>query len=100
VGWVLRVLLGIGLAYAPLAVPSAAQEPKARLEVTQPRAKRSSTSLPLIEVKGWASARQRRRHDLVIALDLSDSTVLSSGVDLDGDGTGAVTDPAFLCWLI
>jgi hypothetical protein len=55
--------------------------------------------LPLIEVKGWASARQRRRHDLVIVLDLSDSTVLSSGVDLDGDGTGAVTDPAFLSWL-
>ena len=98
-GWVLRVLLVIGFAYEPLAVPSAAQEPKAWLEVTQPRAEQSSTPLPLIEVKGWASARQRRRHDLVIALDLSDSTVLSSGVDLDGDGTGAVTDPAFLDWL-
>jgi hypothetical protein len=55
--------------------------------------------LPLIEVKGWASARQRRRHDLVIVLDLSDSTVLSSGVDLDGDGSDAVTDPEFLSWL-
>jgi hypothetical protein len=99
VDWVLRGLLVIGLACGPLAAPSAAQEQKAWLEVTQPRAERSTTSLPLIEVKGWASARQRRRHDLVIVLDLSDSTVLSSGVDLDGDGSDAVTDPEFLSWL-
>ena len=47
----------------------------------------------------WASARQRRGHDLAIVLDLSDSTVLSSGVDLDGDGVGGGTDPELLAWL-
>jgi hypothetical protein len=95
----LRRLLVIGLACGPLAAPAAAQEQQAWLEVTQPRAERSSTSLPLIEVKGWAFGGQGRRHDLVIVLDLSDSTVLSSGVDLDGDGTEGGTDPEFLTWL-
>jgi hypothetical protein len=50
-------------------------------------------------VKGQASARRGRGHDLVIVLDLSDSTVLSSGVDLDGDGPGGGTDPGLLAWL-
>jgi hypothetical protein len=76
-----------------------AQEPGAWLEVTAPRDQRSTTSLPLLEVKGWASARRGRRHDLVIVLDLSDSTVLSSGVDLDGDGSQGGTDPQLLAWL-
>jgi hypothetical protein len=89
----------IAFACGLLAAPSAAQERKAWLEVTQPRAERSTTSLPLIEVKGWAGARQGRGHDLVIVLDLSDSTILSSGVDLDGDGSGGGTDPGFLTWL-
>jgi hypothetical protein len=35
----------------------------------------------------------------VIVLDLSDSTVLSSGVDLDGDGSPGETDPQLLAWL-
>jgi hypothetical protein len=99
VGCALRILLAIGCACGALTAPSTAQEPTAWLEVTEPRAERSTTSLPLLEVKGWASARERRRHDLVIVLDLSDSTVLSCGVDLDGDGLGAVTDPGFLRWL-
>jgi hypothetical protein len=99
VGWVLQVLLVIGFAYGVLAEPGPAQEERAWLEVTAPRQERSSTTLPLIEVKGWASARERRGHDLAIVLDLSDSTVLSSGVDLDGDGADGGTDPDFLVWL-
>jgi hypothetical protein len=99
VGWVLRVLLVIGFTCGPLAESGAAQEREAWLEVTAPRDVRSSTSLALIEVKGWASARRKRAHDLVIVLDLSDSTVLSSGVDLDGDGSHGGTDPQLLGWL-
>jgi hypothetical protein len=90
---VLCVLLLIGLAGGALADPSAAQEGMAWLEVTAPGGERTRTSLPLLEVKGRASARAGRGHDLVIALDLSDSTILPSGVDLDGDGPEARTDP-------
>jgi hypothetical protein len=99
VGWVLQVLLAIGFGCGFVAEPGAAQERQAWLEVTAPRDERSSTTLPLIEVKGWASARRRGGHDLAIVLDLSDSTVLSSGVDLDGDGADGGTDPDFLSWL-
>jgi len=95
-GWVLRVLLVIGFACGSVAGSAVAQEQQAWLEVTAPRERRSSTSLPLIEVKGWASARRGRAHDLVIVLDLSDSTILSSGVDLDGDGPQGGTDPELL----
>lgn len=97
--WWPRVLLVIGLACGPLAQLGAAEERQPWLEVTAPGEPRSSTSLPLIEVKGRASARRSRGYDLVIVLDLSDSTVLSSGVDLDGDGSDAGTDPEFLAWL-
>ena len=99
-GWVLRVLLVIGLHCGPLANLGAAEERQPWLEVTAPPDLRSSTSLPLIEVKGRATARRSRGHDLVIVLDLSDSTVLSSGMDLDGDGSDGDTDPEILTWLI
>jgi hypothetical protein len=90
--------LVIAFSMAIFAAPSAAQETRAWLEVTAPRDERVSTTLPLIEVSGRASARRRLRHDLVIVLDLSDSTVLSSGVDLDGDGPDGGTDPKLLRW--
>jgi len=99
VGWLPRVLLVIGFTCGPLAQLGAAEERQLWLEVTSPPDLRSSTSLPLIEVKGQAGARRSRGHDLVIVLDLSDSTVLSSGVDLDGDGPDGETDPEFLAWL-
>ena len=98
-GWWLRVLLVIGLACGPFAGPGAAEEGQPWLEVTAPAAQRSDTTMPLIEVKGRAGARRGRRHELVIVLDLSDSTVLPSGLDLDGDGPGGGTDPALLGWL-
>jgi hypothetical protein len=99
VGWLLRVLLVIGFTCGPLINLGAAEERQPWLEVTAPQEERSSTSLPLIEVKGRAGARRSRGHDLVIVLDLSDSTVLSSGVDLDGDGSHGATDPELLTWL-
>lgn len=39
-----------------------------------------------IELRGRAGLGERAEHDLVILLDLSSSTWLASGVDVDGDG--------------
>ena len=69
------------------------------LEVTSPPQARSTTSLPLLEVKGRAGSRTGAGHDLVIAIDLSDSTLVGCGVDLDGDGPGSRSDPAFIAEL-
>ncbi len=99
VDWLLRALLVVGFAYGFPSTPAAGQERGPRLEVDAPKEARSSTTLSLIEVKGLASARGKRGHDLVIVLDLSDSTILSSGVDLDGDGPEGRTDPELLGWL-
>ncbi len=66
------------------------------LEITFPPLERSTTSLPLLEVKGHAGSRRGRGHDLIVALDLSDSTLSECGVDLDGDGDAGGTDPAFV----
>jgi hypothetical protein len=54
------------------------------------------TPLPLIELRGRAGLPGARRHDVVIAIDLSDSTTAPSGMDLDGDGPGGRTSPALL----
>ncbi len=70
-----------------------------QLRVDEPAAAQSRVRLPLIEVKGHAGAAGGRGHDVVIVLDLSDSTLQDSGVDLDGDGPGGRTDPAFLARL-
>jgi hypothetical protein len=40
-------------------------------------------------VSGQAGARGLRVQDVVLAIDLSDSTVEPCGIDLDGDGEGA-----------
>lgn len=96
---VLRTLLVVGFACGSLSAPGAAQERGPRLEVTAPEQARSSTILPLIEVRGWASARGSRGHDLMIVLDLSDSTILPSGLDLDGDGPDGRTGSELLDWL-
>ncbi|MBW2242135.1 MAG: VWA domain-containing protein, partial [Deltaproteobacteria bacterium] len=56
-------------------------------------------SVALFEVAGQAGTRGRSGFDLVVAIDLSDSTLEPSGADLDGDGEGGVTDPAWLAAL-
>jgi len=40
-----------------------------------------------VEVRGWAGVGNRVRHDVVIVIDVSGSTAVASGVDVDGDGT-------------
>ncbi len=51
------------------------------------------TPLPLLELRGLAGAGASLYHDLVIAIDMSVSTRLPSGVDVDGDGVVGKSDP-------
>lgn len=66
------------------------------LEISAPAAAESESALPLIEVRGFAGARAPVGHDVIIAIDVSDSTTRPSGQDLDGDGEGGRTSPALL----
>jgi hypothetical protein len=59
----------------------------------------ASVGSALAEVRGHAGLRGQRGHEVVIVLDLSDSTLQYSGVDLDGDGPGGTTRPELLAWL-
>lgn len=48
--------------------------------------------LPLVELRGRATPGGAAANDLVIALDVSDSVLLPSGWDVDGDGAGGRSD--------
>ena len=76
------------------AAAAAAAEPLA-LAVSAP-APDTTTHLPLLEVQGGAGRGAAASWDLAIVLDLSESTLHSSGLDLDGDGPAGHTDPALL----
>jgi len=94
---------GAALAAALAAAPAAAQlgdlYGKAWVRVDAPADVESVSELPLVEVSGLAGARGLRGQDLVVAIDVSDSTVEPCGVDLDGDGEGGATDPSLRAWL-
>ena len=81
---------------AALAALAAGSATAGGLEVLQPAAPESESRLPIIELRGHAGARAPLGHDVVIAIDLSDSTTASSGHDLDGDGPEGRTSPALL----
>ena len=49
--------------------------------------------IPLVEVRGVAGAGRSLYYDVALILDLSTSTRLPSGVDVDGDGHIGVSDP-------
>ncbi len=66
------------------------------LHVSAPSHDRFVARTELIEIRGEAGFRAKTGTDLVVAIDLSDSTLQSSGVDLDGDGTQGKTGPGFL----
>jgi hypothetical protein len=88
----LRALVALaGLVHAPAA---AMAEPPA-LVVSAP-APNATTHLPLIEVQGGAGRGAGAAWDLAIVLDLSESTLHASGLDLDGDGPEGHTDPGLL----
>ena len=66
--------------------PGWASEPT-WLDVEYPGDEERVTELiPLLEVRGRAVAGPVTPYDLVIALDLSASTLLPAGDDIDGDG--------------
>ena len=89
----LAVLLGASLALGASSADAADSERHAALRVDAPQAD-AATSLGWIEVRGQAAARDLAAHDLVLVLDVSDSSLLPSGWDVDGDGPHGVTDPA------
>ena len=76
-----------------------------RFAVRRLRRRRSSAQssptvpLGLIEVRGRAAVGGLRGYDVVIAIDVSDSTTRDSGVDVDRDGPAGETDPVLRRWL-
>lgn len=92
--------LPAGLAIAALlaaAPPARAQtDGAAWLEVDAP-ADGASVDLPLVEVRGRIAVGGQ--HDFVLVLDVSDSSLLPSGWDVDGDGPSGGTDPELLARL-
>ncbi len=69
-----------------IALGAGAEIREAWLELDEPGTVVPAGADGWLEVRGRAGVGSRRGHDLVIALDLSASTWLASGVDVDGDG--------------
>jgi hypothetical protein len=69
------------------------------LVVDAPSEAESKVQRALLEVRGHGGARRGSGHDLVIAIDVSESTLEDTGIDLDGDGPLGRSDPALLAWL-
>lgn len=78
---------------------NAAAQDAAHLRIDAPTPRETTLHTPLVEVRGQAAARELGAHDLVLVLDLSESALLPSGWDVDGDGPGGRTDPALLARL-
>jgi hypothetical protein len=72
---------------------------RAWLRVAEPAGPELRVDLPLVEVSGQAGARGLRGEDVVLVVDVSDSTIEPCGIDLDGDGEGGATSPGMLEWL-
>ncbi|MDH3686041.1 MAG: VWA domain-containing protein [Myxococcales bacterium] len=97
-----RVALVVGLVC--VAVSASAQlsdlTGRAWVRVSDPVSQDTEVDLPVVAVSGYAGARSRRGQDLVIVVDVSDSTLEWAGVDLDGDGPNGATDPLLVDWLL
>jgi hypothetical protein len=96
-----RAAAGLALAAAlssGIAAAARAQSAAFRVQVDEP-ATEATVQAPLVELRGQAGSSRARGHDLVIVLDLSESVLHDTGVDLDGDGPDGRTDPDFLRWL-
>lgn len=91
-------LLSVWLPFLWLGAAPAARAEHPFLEVDAP-ATDGSSARPLLEVRGHGGSRRGDGHDVVIALDVSESTLLDSGLELDGDGPAGATDPELLAWL-
>src|SRR5262245_56701722 len=98
--WPGLIARALGAALAGAAPAIAADEPaqhsaeKVFLEVEEPAAGSVQRApIPLVELRGRAGATAPGRHDIAIAVDLSSSTRLPSGVDVDGDGKVGASAP-------
>jgi hypothetical protein len=82
------------LAFAALAAcaPGAARAEPPPLRLDAPT-QGTATHLPLVEVSGGAGRGASAGWDLALVLDLSESTLHPSGLDLDGDGPNGGPDP-------
>jgi von Willebrand factor type A domain len=88
----LRRLLPVALACGLAALANA--EPLAlRIERPLPG---TTTRLPLVEVVGGAGRGAQAGWDVAVVLDVSESTLHASGLDLDSDGPDGRSDPALL----
>lgn len=87
-----RVLLAAAIC-GGLPAAATAEPPALRIDAPAPGAE---TRLPLIELSGGAGRGASAGWDIAIVLDLSESTLHSSGLDLDGDGPGGRSDPALV----
>ena len=81
-----------------LASASVAEE-RPWLVVDAPSDVESSVEHALLEVRGHGGARRGSGHDVVIAIDVSESTLEDTGIDLDGDGPLGRSDPALVARL-
>jgi len=89
-----RLLVGVWLFFA---VAAGAEHPW--LVVDAPSEARSEVQRALLEVRGHGGARRGSGHDVVIAIDISESTLEETGIDLDGDGPLGRSDPGLVAWL-
>ncbi len=95
------VLAASMVSLVALAAATAVRADEARwLRVDAPAALESTAQLPLVEVRGQAAARGARTHEFVIVIDVSASTALASGWDVDGDGAHGRTNPERLALLL
>jgi hypothetical protein len=72
---------------------------ESRLDVDTPELETRVTELaPWVEVAGRAGLWEATLHDVVIAIDRSASTLLPTGIDLDGDGGVGETQRKGTLW--
>ncbi len=69
------------------------------LVVHAPGDAESKVERALLEVRGHGGARRGSGHDVAIVIDVSESTLGDTGIDLDGDGPLGRSDLELVAWL-
>jgi len=88
-GRILLLLLAAGCATVPPAPPPPSDAPWLALELPE----RIHSSIPLVEFRGRVAVRELSAADVVLVIDLTNTTLEASGVDADGDGIVGATRP-------
>ena len=83
----LRALAPLLMAVIAIALPARGADEKVWLELRAPESGAVVIGpIGVLEVAGWAGTSSEDRHDLIIAIDISESTGLPSGTDVNGNG--------------